>query len=112
VTIAVDGGTAVRCAELANWVARTVNRPGARNAISLAMMDALAVVLDRADNASSLVITGGEARAFISDVDLKDFDELRTGEEAAAMAVHMRRLRDRLAAFPPPSSPRRRSVPR
>jgi enoyl-CoA hydratase/carnithine racemase len=103
--VVVDGGE-VR-AEIADGVAvLTVDRPGARNAISLATMDALDVVLDWAcdtlPGTGALVITGGGERAFVSGGDLKDLARLRTHAEAVAMAVRMRRLCDRLATFPAP----------
>jgi enoyl-CoA hydratase len=100
-SVVVDGGE-VR-AEIADGVAvLTVDRPGARNAISLATMDALAVTLDWAAEAAVLVISGGGERAFVSGGDLKDFARLRTHDEATEMAVRMRRLCDRLATFPAP----------
>ena len=100
-SVAVDGGE-VRV-EVADGVAvLTVDRPGARNAISLATMDALAVALDWASGASALVVTGGGDRAFVSGGDLKDLARLRAHDEAVAMAVRMRRLCDRLATFPVP----------
>ena len=100
-SVAVEGGE-VR-AEIADGVAvLTVDRPGARNAISLATMDALGVALDWCAGASALVISGGGDRAFVSGGDLKDLARLRSQEEAVAMAVRMRRLCDRLATFPAP----------
>jgi enoyl-CoA hydratase len=100
-SVAVEGGE-VR-AEIADGVAvLTVDRPGARNAISLATMDALGVALDWCADASALVISGGGDRAFVSGGDLKDLARLRSQEEAVAMAVRMRRLCDRLATFPAP----------
>jgi enoyl-CoA hydratase/carnithine racemase len=97
----VDGGE-VR-AEVADGVAvLTVDRPGARNAISLATMDALAVALDWVADASALVISGGGDRAFVSGGDLKDLAKLRTHDEATEMALRMRRLCDRIATFPAP----------
>jgi enoyl-CoA hydratase len=100
-SIAVDGGE-VRT-EVADGVAvLTVDRPGARNAISLATMDALAVALDRVADASALVISGGGDRAFVSGGDLKDLARLRTHDEATEMALRMRRLCDRIATFPAP----------
>jgi enoyl-CoA hydratase len=100
-SVTVDGGE-VR-AEVVDGVAvLTVDRPGARNAISLATMDALGVALDWVADASALVISGGGDRAFVSGGDLKDLAKLRTHDEATEMAVRMRRLCDRIATFPAP----------
>jgi enoyl-CoA hydratase/carnithine racemase len=80
----------------------TIDRPGARNAISLATMDALDGALDAAADANVLVIRGSGDRAFISGGDLKELAKIRTHEAALAMAVRMRRLCDRIATFPAP----------
>lgn len=80
----------------------TINRPEARNAISLATMHQLGEALDAAEGASCLVITGAGDRAFVSGGDLKELSALRTEDEAAAMAWRMRAICDRLAAFPAP----------
>ena len=108
-SVVVDGGEVrVEAAdgvadEAADGVAvLTVDRPGARNAISLATMDALEVALDWVSGASALVIRGDGDRAFVSGGDLKDLARLRTHDEAVAMAVRMRRLCDRIATFPAP----------
>jgi enoyl-CoA hydratase/carnithine racemase len=80
----------------------TVDRPGARNAISLQTMDALDAALDAAGGANVLVIRGGGDRAFISGGDLKDLARIRDFDGAVDMALRMRRLCDRLATFPAP----------
>ena len=80
----------------------TIDRPGARNAINLATMDALERALDAAADADALVIRGSGDRAFISGGDLKELAKIRTHEAAVAMAVRMRRLCDRIATFPAP----------
>ncbi|MBV8350049.1 MAG: enoyl-CoA hydratase/isomerase family protein, partial [Mycolicibacterium sp.] len=99
--VAVDGGE-VRV-EVADGVAvLTVDRPGARNAISLGAMDALGIALDWVAGASVLVIRGGGDRACVAGGDLKDLARLRTHDEAAEMAIRMRRLCDRVASFPAP----------
>jgi enoyl-CoA hydratase len=97
-SVVVDGGELrLEVADGGDGVAvLTVDRPGARNAISLATMDALDVALDWASGASVLVIRGGGERAFVSGGDLKDFARLRTHDEATEMAVRMwRRFRRR-----------------
>jgi enoyl-CoA hydratase/carnithine racemase len=80
----------------------TVERPGARNAISLETMDALDATLDAAASCHVLVIRGGGDRAFISGGDLKDLARIRDFDGAVNMALRMRRLCDRLATFPAP----------
>ncbi|MEU6261334.1 enoyl-CoA hydratase/isomerase family protein [Streptomyces sp. NPDC047043] len=80
----------------------TINRPHARNAISLATMDELEKALDAAAGARALVITGAGDRAFVSGGDLKELAALRTEDDAAAMAWRMRGICDRIAGFPAP----------
>ena len=80
----------------------TIDRPHARNAISLDTMDELEKALDAAEGASALAITGAGDRAFVSGGDLKELGTIRTEEDAAAMAWRMRSICDRLASFPAP----------
>jgi len=82
----------------------TINRPAARNAIGLATIVELGAVLDEiADGAADvLVLRGGGDRAFISGGDLKELAAIRDEAGAAAMAISMRRLLDRIACFPVP----------
>ncbi|WP_406444702.1 enoyl-CoA hydratase/isomerase family protein [Streptomyces sp. NBC_00631] len=80
----------------------TIDRPHARNAISLATMDELEKALDAAAGARALVIRGAGDRAFVSGGDLKELAAIRTEDEAAAMAWRMRGLCDRIAGFPAP----------
>jgi enoyl-CoA hydratase len=80
----------------------TIDRPHARNAISLETMDQLEKALDAAQGASALAITGAGDRAFVSGGDLKELSSIRTEEDAAAMAWRMRSICDRLASFPAP----------
>ena len=56
----------------------TIDRPHARNAISLETMDQLEKALDGAEGAAALVITGAGDRAFVSGGDLKELSALRT----------------------------------
>ena len=84
----------------------TIDRPHARNAISLETMDQLEKALDGAEGAAALVITGAGDRAFVSGGDLKELSALRTELEASSMAFRMRSICDRIAGFPLPSSPR------
>ncbi|WP_280268843.1 enoyl-CoA hydratase/isomerase family protein [Nocardia wallacei] len=80
----------------------TINRPEARNAIAPDTMDQLEKAIDAATAARALVLTGAGDRAFVSGGDLKELAALRTEAQAAAMAVRMRDVCDRLAAFPGP----------
>ena len=81
----------------------TIDRPHARNAISLETMDQLEKALDGADGARALVLTGAGDRAFVSGGDLKELSALRTEHEAASMAFRMRTICDRIAGFPTPT---------
>jgi enoyl-CoA hydratase/carnithine racemase len=81
----------------------TIDRPDARNAISLDTMAELEKALDALDaGVRALVITGAGDRAFVSGGDLKELSAIRTIEEASAMAWRMRTICDRLAEFPAP----------
>jgi len=80
----------------------TIDRPHARNAISLDTMDELNKALDGAAGASALAITGAGDRAFVSGGDLKELALLRTELEASSMAWRMRSICDRIAGFPGP----------
>jgi enoyl-CoA hydratase len=93
VDVEFDGGLAVI----------TIDRPHARNAISLKTMDQLEKALDRAEGADALVITGAGDRAFVSGGDLKELGALRTEPEASGMAFRMRTICDRIAGFPAPT---------
>jgi enoyl-CoA hydratase/carnithine racemase len=92
VDVALDDGLAVI----------TINRPHARNAIAPATMGELEEALDAVAGARALVITGAGDRAFVSGGDLKELAAIRTEADAQAMALRMRRVCDRLAAFPAP----------
>ncbi len=81
----------------------TIDRPHARNAISLETMDQFDKALDGAEGAGALVITGAGDRAFVSGGDLKELSALRTEQEAGAMAWRMRSICDRIAGFPTPT---------
>jgi enoyl-CoA hydratase/carnithine racemase len=81
----------------------TIDRPHARNAISLETMDQLEKALDGAHDARALVLTGAGDRAFVSGGDLKELSALRTELDASAMAWRMRSICDRIAAFPGPT---------
>jgi enoyl-CoA hydratase len=99
--VQVAGG-AVRVERDAGIAVIIVDRPGARNAISLETMAALDAALDEVAGASVLVIRGGGDRAFVSGGDLKDLAKIRDFDGAVEMALRMRRLCDRIATFPAP----------
>ncbi|GAA2737348.1 enoyl-CoA hydratase/isomerase family protein [Actinocorallia aurantiaca] len=92
VELELDGGLAVI----------TINRPHARNAIAPSTMDELDKALGEAADARALAITGAGDRAFVSGGDLKELAALRTEEQAVDMALRMRSVCDRIAAFPGP----------
>lgn len=81
----------------------TIDRPHARNAISLETMDQLDKALDGAQGAQALVIRGAGDRAFVSGGDLKELSALRTEPDASAMAFRMRSICDRIAGVPAPT---------
>src|SRR6195952_3630845 len=80
----------------------TIDRPHARNAISLETMDRLDEALDGAQGARALVIKGAGDKAFVSGGDLKELSAIRTEADAAAMAWRMRSVCDRIAGFSGP----------
>jgi enoyl-CoA hydratase len=83
----------------------TIDRPHARNAISLDTMAELEKALDALESsadARALVITGAGDRAFVSGGDLKELAAIRSVEDASAMAWRRRMNCDRLAEFPAP----------
>lgn len=82
----------------------TIDRPHARNAIGLATIQSLSDVLDQVEAAPAnvLVLRGAGDRAFISGGDLKELAAIRDEQGAVSMATRMRRLLDRIAAFPVP----------
>jgi enoyl-CoA hydratase len=80
----------------------TIDRPHARNAIDPNTMGELEKALDMAEGAMALAVTGAGEKAFVSGGDLKELARLRTEREASEMALRMRALCDRIAAFPGP----------
>lgn len=82
----------------------TIDRPDVRNAIGFATVDALGAALDEVldSGAAVMVLRGGGDRAFVSGGDLKELGAIRTHDGAMAMASRVRRLLDRIAAFPLP----------
>src|SRR3954452_12226200 len=82
----------------------TIDRPDVRNAIGFATVDELGAALDTALDADAavVVVRGGGDRAFVSGGDLKELAAIRTHADAVGMARRIRRLLDRVAAFPVP----------
>ncbi len=82
----------------------TIDRPEVRNAIGFATIDELAVALDRIEacDPAVLVLRGSGDRAFVSGGDLRELSAIRTHEAAVDMARRVRRVLDRVAAFPVP----------
>jgi enoyl-CoA hydratase/carnithine racemase len=94
VLLEIDAGVAVI----------TIDRPDVRNAIGLTTIDELGAALDDVEESSAAVVVlrGGGDRAFVSGGDLKELGTVRTHEDAVAMASRVRRLLDRVVAFPIP----------
>lgn len=82
----------------------TIDRPDVRNAIGFATVDELGAALDKVveSDAAVVVLRGGGDRAFVSGGDLKELSSIRTHEDAVGMALRVRRVLDRVAAFPVP----------
>lgn len=84
----------------------TIDRPHARNAIGPATMDrldkALDAVVEAGDTTHALAIKGAGDKAFVSGGDLKELAAIRTESAAMDMALRMRGICDRIAAFPGP----------
>jgi enoyl-CoA hydratase/carnithine racemase len=79
----------------------TFNRPQVHNAISLRTMAELDSVLDyvTAERAiGALILTGAGDRSFASGGDLKEFDAVRTREQAIDLSMRMQRVMARLRA--------------
>lgn len=82
----------------------TIDRPDVRNAIGMSTVDELDTALDDVleSGAAVLVLRGGGDRAFVSGGDLRELSGVRTHDEALGMARRVRRVLDRVAAFPVP----------
>jgi enoyl-CoA hydratase len=104
VAAGIDAGTQVHLAIEAHVAVITIDRPHARNAISLQTMAELAPALQTVEHSDArvLVLRGAGEHAFVSGGDLKELAAIRDEAGAVAMATTMRRLLDSLAAFPLP----------
>ncbi|HYL82099.1 MAG TPA: enoyl-CoA hydratase-related protein [Candidatus Acidoferrum sp.] len=83
----------------------TVNRPEVHNALNLQTileLRALCVKLLEEDRLRAMVLTGAGEKTFLSGGDLKEFQHLKTIEEARHMISSMKQVTDMLAGFPWP----------
>jgi enoyl-CoA hydratase/carnithine racemase len=82
----------------------TIDRPGVRNALGLTTVDELDSALDHTLEAGAtvLVLRGAGDRVFVSGGDLRELSAVRTYDDAVEMATRVRRVLDRIAAFPVP----------
>jgi len=76
----------------------SINRPKSRNALALQTMAELDEALNavQAGRARVLVVRGEGTKAFCAGGDLKELEQIRSVEDAAAMARRMRATLDRL----------------
>jgi enoyl-CoA hydratase/carnithine racemase len=83
----------------------TVNRPDVHNALNMQTIGELRELcfqLRTEDRLRALVLTGSGKATFLSGGDLKEFQKIRTVDEARAMISTMKEVTDLLAAFPWP----------
>lgn len=83
----------------------TINRPDARNALSLGLLDDLARTLRSHANEHDVrvaVITAAGDRCFAAGGDLKELDAVRTEQQAAEMSRRGRAALDAVREFPLP----------
>ena len=83
----------------------TVNRPEVHNALNMQTIRELRDLLLRLaseDALRAMVLTGSGKRTFLSGGDLKEFQKIRTVDEARAMIAAMKEVTDLLAGFPWP----------
>jgi enoyl-CoA hydratase/carnithine racemase len=99
-----DHGGGVSLSSVDGVAEIVIDRPQARNAIAFATMDGLdaAIAEVSGSDAAVVVLHGAGDRAFVSGGDLKEFDAIRSYDDAAAMATKMRTTLDALAALPVP----------
>ncbi|MGE5664956.1 MAG: enoyl-CoA hydratase/isomerase family protein, partial [Deltaproteobacteria bacterium] len=83
----------------------TVNRPEVHNALNMQTIRELRDLLLRLaseDALRAMVLTGSGKKTFLSGGDLKEFQKIRTVDEARAMIAAMKEVTDLLAGFPWP----------
>jgi len=83
----------------------TVNRPEVHNALNMETIQELrelCLQLEAEDRLRVMILTGAGDKTFLSGGDLKEFQHLKTLEEARHMVSTMKEVTDRLAGFPWP----------
>jgi enoyl-CoA hydratase/carnithine racemase len=83
----------------------TVNRPDVHNALNMQIireLRELCLKLREEDRLRALVLTGSGKTSFLAGGDLKEFQQIKTAEEARHMISTMKEVTDLLAAFPWP----------
>jgi enoyl-CoA hydratase len=83
----------------------TVNRPEVHNALNLQTIGELrelCLKLRAEDRLRALVLTGSGQATFLAGGDLKEFQQIKTAEQARRMIATMKEVTDMLAAFPWP----------
>ena len=83
----------------------TVSRPDVHNALNLETIRELRELCYRLrdeDRLRALVLTGSGQKTFLSGGDLKEFQQIKTAEQARGMIATMKEVTDLLAAFPWP----------
>lgn len=83
----------------------TVNRPEVHNALNMETIRELrdlCLQLRAEDRLHAMVLTGAGEKTFLSGGDLKEFQHLKTVEEARRMIASMKEVTDMLAGFPWP----------
>src|SRR3546814_14820532 len=85
-------------------VTLTLCRAAKRNALSVALIEALGAMLDatRDEDMAVLVVRGEGNRAFASGRDLGELSAVRTGEAAAALTPRSRARSVDMPGFPVP----------
>jgi enoyl-CoA hydratase len=83
----------------------TVNRPEVHNALNMETireLRELCVKLQAEDRLRAMILTGAGEKTFLSGGDLKEFQHLKTMEEARHMIATMKEVTEMLAGFPWP----------
>jgi enoyl-CoA hydratase len=83
----------------------TVNRPEVHNALNMETirdLRELCLKLRAGDRLRAMILTGAGDKTFLSGGDLKEFQHLKTMEEARHMISTMKEVTDMLAGFPWP----------
>ena len=84
------------------------NRPGARNAMTWEMYDALFACCEEADADESVrvvVLRGAGEKAFVAGTDIKQFLEFKSGEDGISYEERMERVIGRWRGCASPPSP-------